>query len=180
MKTGLFSTFLFALLFSSPATGADKGTTVSLDGLKSTTPAEWVSEKPKNRMRFAQFKLPRAKGDATDALLVIFRGFGGSPKANITRWQQQFRPPQGKSLEDISKVTKTKIAGREAHRLDISGVFVDRPFPGSPKVTLRPDYQMAAIQFDGEKNIFHIKLYGPQKTVQKYLNGFNKWMKSFK
>src|SRR4051812_414350 len=92
--------------------GADdkpKGTTVDLDGMTSTTPATWKEETPSNKMRFAQFKLPRVKGDAEDAELVIFKGLGGSAKANISRWKEQFVAPRGKTADDISKESDVKI-----------------------------------------------------------------------
>lgn len=157
-----------------------KGTEVALDDLKSTTPADWVNEKPSSRLRYKQFKLPKAEGDSADAVIVIFKGFGGTAKQNIDRWKQQFKAPPGKKLEDVSKVAEVKIGGREAARLDIEGIFLDRPFPRSPKVTPRPDYQMVALQIDAPLNIYHVKFYGPKKTVQKYLKGFNGWLEGFK
>ncbi len=173
--------FLFlALAFGTTASAADKGTPVAFDSLKSVAPASWVKEKPANRFRYFQFKLPRAAGDKADASVVIFKGLGGSVKANVKRWQSTFVPPSGKSIDDISKVQEVKIGGRKAVRVDISGTFVDRPFPGSPKKTLRPDYQFVGIQLDGPDNPYHIKLTGPKKTVQKYLKGFNQWLESIK
>src|SRR5439155_25252714 len=54
-----------------------KGVEVMLDGLKSTTPGYWVEETPSNKMSFAQFKLPRAKGEERDGEVVIFKGLSG-------------------------------------------------------------------------------------------------------
>src|SRR5579862_1403737 len=67
----------------------DKGTVVTLDGLSSRTPAEWKEQEPDNKMRFAQFSLPKAKDDKSDAELVIFKGLGGTAKDNIERWKAQ-------------------------------------------------------------------------------------------
>ncbi len=53
-------------------------------------PASWKVEKPSNRLRLAQFLIPAAEGDATDAELVVSGPFGGSAKANIQRWIGQF------------------------------------------------------------------------------------------
>ena len=61
----------------------EKGTVVTLDGLSSRTPADWKQEEPANKMRFAQFSLPKVKDDKADAELVIFKGLGGSAKDNI-------------------------------------------------------------------------------------------------
>lgn len=175
----LFAMAALALIVTQTS-AAEKGTEVKFDDLKSMAPGSWVSEKPASRMRFAQFKLPKAKGDARDGALVIFRGFGGTPKANIDRWKQQFRAPTGKSLDDVSKVSQAKVAGREVHRLDITGTFMDRPSPLSRQVTPRENYSMIAVQFDAPKNIYHIKAYGPKNTIEKHRASINKWLESFK
>ena len=50
---------------------ADKGTTVDLGGIKSTTPGDWKEEQPSSNMRMAQFKLPKADGDKDDLRRVV-------------------------------------------------------------------------------------------------------------
>ena len=73
---------LVLLVLAAPgAQAADKGTVVDLDGLKSAAPGAWVEESPSNRMRLAQFKLPKAKDDANDAELIIFKNAGGSVRS---------------------------------------------------------------------------------------------------
>src|SRR5262245_10287093 len=98
---------------------ADKGTVVELDGLRSTAPADWKEEEPSNRMRYGQFRLPKKGEDKYDAELVIFKGLGGSAKANIARWKGLFTPPEGKTIDDVSKVEEIKIGGHEATAVDI-------------------------------------------------------------
>jgi hypothetical protein len=171
------------LLLTAGSFAADKGTVVTLDGLSSKTPGEWVEETPSNRMRFAQFKLPRAKGDKEDAELIIFKGLGGGAKANVERWKGQFRPPAGKKIDDVSKVTEIKIGGSDATVLDVSGTYLYNPAPFNPKSKTepRPDYRMVAIYFVGPKdNPYQIKLTGPAKTVEQYKKGFDEWVKGFK
>src|SRR6476619_5828046 len=49
-------------------------------------PEGWMVEKPTSEMRLAQYKLPKANGDAEDALLVVFYfgpGKGGTTEAYI-------------------------------------------------------------------------------------------------
>jgi hypothetical protein len=159
-----------------------KGVEVRLDDLKSTTPASWKEETPSNKMRFAQFSLPRVKDDKTDAELVIFKGLGGSAKQNVERWKAQFVPPEGKKIDDVAKVEEIKIAGNEATLLDVSGTykFKARPFDPAAKEELLPHYRMLAIHFEGPKNVYHIKLTGPAKTIEHYQKDFEKWVKSFK
>lgn len=159
-----------------------KGTVIDFDGLKSEAPATWKEEEPASKMRYKQFRLPHVKADKADAELTIFRGFGGSAKDNIKRWKEQFQPPEGKKLDDVAKVSDTKIAGYEVSYLDIHGVYLfkERPFDPNAKVEKRPDYRMLAVHFEGPKNIYHIKLVGPEKTVEEYKKGFDDWLKAFK
>src|SRR5262245_2997046 len=91
-----------AALAAAPAAPAEekKGTDVEIDGMKSTTPAEWKEETPSSNLRYAQFKLPKAKDDKHDAELVIFKGIPDTVKGNIERWQKDFEPPKGKKAED--------------------------------------------------------------------------------
>ena len=72
-----------------------------IDGLKGEVPADWIVEKPANRLRYLQFRLPKVEGDAVDAELIVTKAIGGSPEANVKRWKDQFMPPQGKTADDL-------------------------------------------------------------------------------
>jgi hypothetical protein len=159
-----------------------KGTVVDLDGLKSTAPADWKEEEPSNRMRYAQFKLPPKEGDKEPAELVIFKGLGGSSKQNIQRWKDQFVPPDGKTIDDVSKVAEFKVKGQDAFYLDVAGTYKFKfpPFDPNAKEQRKANYRMLAIHFEGPKEVYHIKLTGPAKTVEAAKKGFEEWFKAFK
>jgi hypothetical protein len=159
-----------------------EGVVIQLDHFKSKTPADWKQEKTTGSLRFAQFRLPKTNDDKYDAELVVFKNLGGSVKDNVARWKAQFTAPEGKSIDDVSKVTEIKLAGMDATLLDISGTFlyVARPNDPNDKGEKRPGYRMLAIQFNGPENIYHIKLTGPAQTVAHYKNGFDEWIKAFK
>src|SRR5437868_3678411 len=77
-----------ALLLARDIAAAEdkKGALVTIDGLQSRAPAEWEEQKPTNKMRFKQFRLPAAKKGEDAAELVIFFfgvGGGGSAEDNI-------------------------------------------------------------------------------------------------
>jgi hypothetical protein len=173
-----------ALLSAAPADGREdkKGTPVVLDGLTSTAPAAWKEEAPANKMRFAQFKLPRHKDDSEDAELVIFKSLGGGAPQNIERWKGQFLAPEGKKIEDIAKVTEIKIADKPASMLDITGTFKFKaaPFDPNSKVENKPNYRMIAVYFDGPKDVYQFKVTGPAKTVDQYQKDFDTFVKGFK
>lgn len=159
-----------------------KGKVVELDGLKAAVPGEWVPEKPANRMRFLQYRLPKVEGDKTDAALIIFKGLGGSPKDNIKRWKEMFIPPEGKTLEDVSKVSQIKIGKVEAPYLEVWGTyrFKEAPFDPKSKMELRPNQRMLNVHYEGEDDVFHFRLVGPDKTVTHYKKGFEDWLKALK
>jgi hypothetical protein len=159
-----------------------KGTVVDLDGLQARTPAAWVEEEPSNAMRLAQFRLPRVQGDDHDAELVIFKGIGGSAKSNIERWKTFFLPPEGKTIDEVAKVTEIKMGGTTVPFLDVQGTYKykERPFDPNAKEELRPDYRMLGVAFDGPKNPYHIRVVGPAKTVEHYKPAFEEWLASFK
>jgi hypothetical protein len=163
-------------------TKKDKGTVVTLDDVQARAPASWKAERPANRMRFAQFRLPKQGDDARDAELIIFKGLGGSAKANVDRWKAQFLAPKGKTIAEVSKVQETKIGGMKATRLDIHGTykFKARPFDPSAREERRAHYRMIAIQVEGPRDYYQIKLVGPDKTVEHYTKGFDQWLKDFK
>ena len=121
-----------AFLLGGPARADDKGVVVNFSGLKSRTPASWKEEIPANKMRFAQFRLPKVKGDAEDGELVIFKGLGGSAKANIDRWKMMFLPPEGKTIDDVAKVTEIKVGETKAPFLDVKGTYKYKERPAEP------------------------------------------------
>jgi hypothetical protein len=60
-------------------------------------------------MRVAQYKLPKAEGDTEDGSLVIYyfgQGQGGGTAANIERWINQMKQPDG---SDSKAKQKRKI-----------------------------------------------------------------------
>jgi hypothetical protein len=160
----------------------DKGTVVTLDGLSSRTPAEWKKEEPVGSLRFMQFSLPKAKDDKKDAELVIFKGISGAAKDNVERWKKQFQPPKDKKIDDVAKVEEFKVGDVKVTYLDVEGTYLFKFPPNDPnaKVEERPDYRMLAVQFDTPKDVYHIKLTGPAKTVEQYKKGFDDWIKAFK
>jgi hypothetical protein len=187
-----FVVLVFAAVACAPSgsesTAADgekdkgKGIIVTLDGLKSQVPGDWKEEAPANRMRLMQFRLPKKGDDKDDAELVIFKGISGDAKANVKRWKEQFVPPEGKKIDEVAKVAEIKIGGNPATYLDVKGtyLFKAQPFNPNAKTEQKVNYRMVAIHFEGPKDIYHLKLTGPAKTIEAYKKGFDDWLKNFK
>jgi hypothetical protein len=156
---------------------------VRVDGMTSKPPANWVEEKPANKFRMAQFRVPKAKGDKDDGEIVLFKGLGGGVPNNVKRWKEQFIAPTGKTIDDVSKVEKITIGGNEATQLTIEGTFLysSAPFAPGAKKEKRPDYKMIAIYYDGkDEEPYQIKFTGPAKTVDENAKAFDAWIKGFK
>jgi hypothetical protein len=165
------------------AAGAGK-TTVTLDGFKSDAPANWKTQEPSNKFRAYQFSLPKAKGDKEDGELVIFyfgAGSGGGVEENLKRWKGMFQAPEGKSIDDVSKVEKHKIAGVDVTYLDVQGTFLSKfpPFDPNAKVTKKENFRRLGVVFASENGPYFITLTGPAKTVDEAKKGFDDWLKGF-
>src|SRR5262245_13210385 len=165
------------------STAADKkGTEVDFDGLKSVAPAEWKEEESKSNLRLATFKVAKVKDDKQDAEIAVFKGIGGSTKDNVERWKGQFVPPEGKSIDDVAKLTEFKVGEVKVTFLDVSGTYKSRfpPFDPNAKEERLPGYRLLGVVFDAPKEIYHIKFTGPAATVEANKKGFEDWIKGFK
>ncbi|OWK37559.1 hypothetical protein [Fimbriiglobus ruber] len=174
----LLMTAAAALFVGGAGFAADKGTTVELAGLKSTTPADWKEETPSNAMRMAQFKLPKAEGDADDAELAVFvfPGGSGTVKQNLDRQLAKFVEEGRKEKSD-----KIKVGEIEAAYQDVSGTFKKKKFPMAQDFTPVTGFRQLYVVFEGKDNKqYYMTLLGPIKTVEKHKKGFEEWLKNFK
>ena len=176
------------------ALGCDAGTAednqggaeVTLDGLKSQTPASWKMEEPKGKAGFRkyQFRLPKADGDPEDAELALFffRGNAGSVDQNLKRQEAKFEAPTGKQLKDVVKTDKTKIGTVEATYQDIQGTCLKKfpPFDPNAKITRTENYRQLYVIFETKDGLYSMTLIGPTKTIEKHKKAFDEWLKNFK
>jgi hypothetical protein len=165
------------LVWGQGAGADDKGTVVTLGDLKSAAPAAWKSQPPANKFRANQF----AVGDA-ELVIFYFGGSGGSVDDNIKRWKAVFVPPEGKSIDDVSKLETFKVGKAELTYLDIQGTFLSKnpPFDPNAKTERKPDYRRLAVYFACEGGPYFIHLTGPAKTVEQNKKSFDDWLKNFK
>lgn len=156
-----------------------KGVAVEWGGLRSAVPAGWKEETPSNKMRLAQFKLPKVKGDSDDAELALFASpGGGSVEANLERQVKKFELAADKK----PVVTKIKIGNNEAAYQDITGTFLKKfpPFDPNAKITKVENYRQLYVIFEGKEAVYSLTLLGPAKTVEKHKKEFDEWLKNFK
>ena len=162
------------------------GETVELGGLTSKAPAGWKAQKPANKFRVYQFGVPMVEGDKEDAELVVFffgAGGGGGTDENINRWKGFFIPPEGKTIEQVSKVEKFKVGkGADVVYLDVSGTYKYKnpPFDPKAKEVRKENFRRFGVIFDTDKGAYFITLTGPAKTMEKSKEAFDGWVKAFK
>jgi hypothetical protein len=156
--------------------------TVQQNSLKFTVPAGWVEEERTSSMRVAQYRLPRAAGDAEDASLVLYyfgQGQGGSTAANIERWIGQIKQADGSSSKDKFKEESLEAHGLKVTAVDVSGTYVAETAPGSGAFHNKPGYRLRAAVVETPKGSYFVKLVGPEKTVTQWNESFLSYLRSF-
>ena len=145
-------------------------------------PSAWVTEPPTSGMRVAQYRLPRAEGDAEDASLIVYyfgQGQGGSAQANLDRWIGQMEQPGGGSSKDVAKTEKMTVNGLDVTLLDVAGTYTAEMSPGSGNQQNKPGSRMRAGVIETPKGAYFVKLVGPQKTIARWEAEFTSFIKSF-
>ena len=155
---------------------------VKFGKLSAEVPKGWTSEKPNNRLRSHQFRLPSGTEGVADAELYVMPQSDPNPARVFPRWKASFVPPDGKTLDEVAKESKFEAGGATVHLLDVSGTwkYRERPFDPKSKEERRPEYRAVwAVVVVGDEAA-HLRLSGPQAVVEKHYPAFEKWLKSMK
>ena len=149
--------------------------------LKFEVPDGWKQEKPASRLRYAQFKIPKVKGDTEDSSLAVFHfpGSGGGVEDNLNRWIGQMRQPDGSSSKDKAKISKKEYDDKTAHILKVNGAYMDGG-PFARKAVQRKGYRMVAVVLLTKPGNFYFKWTGPEATVKKWEDDFQEFIDSTK
>jgi len=170
---------------------ADRGTSVASNSpsnvpqngeLKYKVPEGWISENPTSAMRIAQYKLPKVEGDPEDASLVLYyfgAQQGGAVQANIDRWIGQMQQPDGSSSKDKAKTENLTVNGLKVTTVDVTGTFTAEMMPGAGDHRNNTDYRLRAAVIETPKGNYFPKLVGPSKTIARWDQAFNEYVKSF-
>jgi hypothetical protein len=132
-------------------------------------------------MRVAQYKLPKAAGDADDASLVVYyfgQSQGGSIAANVERWVGQMKQPDGNAVKD-AKQEQFETNGLKVTTVDVSGTYVAETAPGSGTFHNNAGYRLRAAVVETPNGSYYVKLVGPEKTVAQWNESFLSYLKSF-
>jgi hypothetical protein len=145
-------------------------------------PEGWTVEKPTSEMRVAQYKLPKAAGDGEDALLVVFYfgpGQGGTTQANIDRWVNQVKQPDGSSSQDKARTETMTVNGLPVSTVDVKGTYSGGMSQDSAPKDANSIYRLRGAVIETPKGSYFVKLTGPEKTVNHWDQAFNDYIKSF-
>ena len=119
-------------------------------------------------MRAANYVIPAAAGDSEDGELAVYYfgpGQGGAVEANIQRWIDQFRAPDGGPADALAKRSSKTVNGIEVEILDLTGTYMFKASPMAPSATPKPGYRMMAAIAQGPSAPVFFKLTAPKKTA---------------
>ena len=150
--------------------------------LRYKVPEGWTTEKPTSDMRVAQYTLPKAEGDGEDALLVLYyfgQGQGGPAQANIDRWINQIKQPDGQPSKERAKTETLTINGLPVNTVDVTGNYSGGMSPDSAPANNKSIYRLRAAVIDTPKGSYFVKLTGPEKTITHWDQAYTDYLKSF-
>jgi hypothetical protein len=152
------------------------------DELRYKVPDGWIVEKSTSNMRVAQYKLPKIAGETDDALLVLYyfgQGQGGTPQANIDRWIDQMKQPDGSSSKDKARTEALTVNGLQVTTVDVLGNYSGGMSQDSPPKDSKAIYRLRAAIIDTPRGSYFVKLTGPEKTVGHWEQAYGEYLKSF-
>lgn len=153
---------------------------VKIGTLQAVAPETWKVEKPANRLRSYQFRLPAGQEGVADAEINVRPQSSPKIEREFPRWKNEFTPPEGKTLEEISTTREFMVGQATVHLLDVTGTWKYREFPQSRQVEDRPDYRAIWAVVVEKEETTHIRLSGPKDVVAKYSPGFETWLKALR
>jgi hypothetical protein len=143
-------------------------------------PAAWTVEKPTSDMRLAQYKLPKADGDNEDALLILYyfgRGQGGTPEANIERWVNQVKQPDGSTSK--GRTATMTVNGLQVSTVDVLGNYSGGMSQDSAPKDSKAIFRLRGAIIETPKGSYFVKLTGPEKTVNHWDQAYTDYINSF-
>lgn len=151
----------------------------SVAGLSWSVPEGWASagEKP---MRVATYLIDPADPKAECAVYYFGAGQGGATDANIARWINQVKQPDGSSSESKAKRGTLPSDCCEIATVEVDGTYHFSAGPMMQTQEERPDYILVAGIAPGPQGNVFFKLTGPKANAEKSREAFMTLLKSIK
>ena len=172
--------FLSSILLMAFAVGPAYSESAS--GLSWTAPGTWESQGARP-MRAATYVVPPSGGDKEPGECAVYffgGGQGGSVGANIKRWLGQFQTPDGGPVDKTAQIEDKTISGIKVTTVDVSGTYLFKPAPMSPRAIPKPGYRMLAAIAQGADGPVFFKLTAPEKTAHAAQADFEKMLESLR
>ncbi len=148
-------------------------------GIDWTVPAGWAAagEKP---MRVATYLIDPADPKAECVVYYFGQGQGGATDANISRWINQVKQPDGSDSNAKAQRGTVTSDCCEIATVEVGGTYMFSAGPMMQTQEERPDYiLLAGIAPAPQGNVF-FKLTGPKANADKARDAFMTLLKSVK
>lgn len=153
---------------------------VKFGKLTATVPGDWKSEKPKFRLRSHQFRIPSQMEGLADIEITVNPEARPDSSRYFPQWKGQFTPPEGKTLDDVTRVSEFSVNGAKVSILDISGTWRYKDFPMAKKEEERRDFRVVwALVVVGDEASY-VRMSGPESLVATHYQVFEKFLKGLK
>lgn len=139
-------------------------------------PETWIAETARSPMRAAQYRLPRAAGDAEDAeLSLMYFGpdTGGTIAANVLRWQGQFSTPADEPLPASALLQESfDVGGLHVTLVEVAGRYHPPAMMGMAATPPRDGFRMLGALVETPRGLAVFKALGPDATITAHRAGF--------
>jgi hypothetical protein len=142
-------------------------------------PPGWVRQAPASAMRRAQYRIPGPGGDAECVVFYFGPGQGGDAEANVARWADQFRQPDGRPSSAVLRKRTLDVGGIRVLVAELTGTFV-AGMPGGPAGPDRPGYMLLGAVAAGPDANWFFKATGPKATLEAQRGAFEALIRSLR
>ena len=158
------------------------------EGLRSgevtyTADGGWIKQQPSSPMRKDQFSLPGVSGaEAAELAVFFFPGGGGTVDANLKRWYDQFKQPDGSTTGNRAELEKLKVNTLSVTTVYVTGTYLKSRslmMMGGPVDELS-DYALLAAIAETAEGSWFFKATGPQQTIDHWRARFGAFVQSFR
>ena len=134
-------------------------------------------------MRKDQFSLPGVSGaEAAELAVFFFPGGGGTVDANLKRWYDQFKQPDGSTTGNRAELEKLKVNMLSVTTVYVTGTYLKSRslmMMGGPVDELS-DYALLAAIAETAEGSWFFKATGPQQTIDHWRARFGTFVQSFR
>lgn len=143
--------------------------------MQTALPSDWQQVDPSSSMRLLQFVVPGNKrGHSAELIFYYFGvGQGGTPQANIARWQSQFHAANG--TPSTPQVVGFEVSGLPVTRVKLQGSYA-RGIGAGPGGTGKPDQTLIAALLQTPQGQVTIQLHGDTSMVNRLEADFDRML----